>query len=252
LALGAFFAKKRIYGLLAPIPFIAIVLGAMRGPVVKVLVATAVGWALSRQRGRGWLFRFILGVCILGAILMIGLNRLGGGDKNAKSASDTALQHEAEGLSHPLDSKRSTAGLHAQMFGSGILRGILYPIGYGLGSTTLGSGKFGGNEDAAGSSEVDISDIFTTLGIPGGILYFCIFIMILRTAFDYTRTKPKSISLPVIVIFFGMGGNWMALGQYAITPFIWILVGAMVRAKNENDLSKQQAANLQVAHPLTA
>ena len=251
LTLGAFFSKKRLYGLLLPLPFIAIVLSAMRSPIVKLLVAAAVGWALSRQRGRGWLFRFILGVCILGTLLMIALNRFGGGDQNAQSASDAALQHQTEGLSHPLDPKHSTAGLHAQMFGSGILRGILYPIGYGLGSTTLGSGKFGGNEDAAGSSEVDISDIFTTLGVLGGVLYFYICIIILQIAFNYARNKPKSISLPVIVILFGMAGNWMALGQYAITPFIWLLVGAMVRAKNEDDLSKRQTAHLQTAHPLT-
>ncbi len=136
-----------------------------------------------------------------------------------------------EGLSHPLDNKKSTANLHLGMFTTGITEGIHYPIGYGLGATTLGAGKFGGDPSASGSSEVDISDAYITMGLVGGGLYSFTIFLVIRRALTYGRTAPRHLGLPLLGMLASLGGAWIALGQYAIAPLAWFLIGVLSRSE---------------------
>ena len=50
----------------------------------------------------------------------------------------------------------------------------------GLGATTPAAGKLGGN---SASSEVDLSDMFLSLGLLGGLAYALVIVLVLTYAF---------------------------------------------------------------------
>jgi general stress protein CsbA len=233
--LAAFFAGRRRYGLLFPGLVVVLFLASSRSSMVKLLFAVAAAWALSSKRGKGWAIRlpFALAVGIgLAAFLLsqISLDNSGKG----KSAASFSTEHQVQGLEHPFDSKHSTADVHATMFLGGFRTGFSYPIGYGLGAVTLGSGRLGGDATAAGSSEVDISDSFISMGIIGGLLYLYTIFLVIRRAIAFGRIAPKYVGLPALAILAAMGGGWIALGQYGIGPLVWFVIGVLSRHAPRN------------------
>ena len=228
--LAAFFAGRRRYGLLFPGIVFVLFLASSRSSIVKLLFATAVAWALSSKGGKGWALRlpFALAVGIgLAAFSLSQISSESGGPD--KSAAGFSTEHQVQGLEHPLDSKRSTASLHATMFLDGFRTAFAYPIGYGLGAVTMGAGRLGGDETVAGSSEVDISDAFISMGIIGGLLYLYTIFLIVRRALAFGSFAPKYLGLPTLAILAAMGGGWIALGQYAIGPLVWFIIGVLSR-----------------------
>jgi hypothetical protein len=55
-----------------------------------------------------------------------------GRDQTNQAAASLFAQHQVDSREHPLDSC-STAGVHTGMFLGGVIKGLSYPIGYGLG-----------------------------------------------------------------------------------------------------------------------
>jgi hypothetical protein len=191
----------------------------------------AAAWALSSKAGKGWALRLVIGLVAGVGMLAFSLSHISSesGKAGQASAASSSAQHQIQGLEHPLDSRYSTAGLHSQMFMGGILKGFKYPIGNGLGATTMSAVKLGGDQSASGSSEIDISDAFTSLGVIGGTIFLCIIPMVLIRLIRFARTAPKSLGLPTIAILAALIGAWIALGQYAISPLVWFLIGVLSR-----------------------
>ncbi len=91
---------------------------------------------------------------------------------------------------------------------------------------TLGAGKFG---TGTGSSEIDISDAFISMGIVGGI---CFLLMMLYTAhylLEYLSYGPKPITYILVGLFASMFGSWIGAGQYALAPFMCFMIGFLAR-----------------------
>jgi hypothetical protein len=241
---AAFFSGKRSYGLLLPLLLVALFLASSRTAIIRLLFAMAASWALSSKGGKGWTLRLIIALAVGVGVLAFSLSHVSteSGKAGQSSAASSSAQHQLQGLEHPLDSKYSTAGLHVQMFVGGIVRGFKYPIGNGLGSTTLGAGKFGGDASASGSSEVDISDAYISLGVIGGTVYLCTILMVLRQAIRFGRSASKSLALPTIGILAALVGSWIALGQYAISPLVWFLIGVLSRYGASGKLPQETAA----------
>jgi hypothetical protein len=228
--LAAFFAGRLRYGLLFPGLVVALFLASSRASMVKLLFAVAAAWALSSKRGKGWALRLAFALAVGIGLAAFALSQLSSGSSGTeKSAAGYSTDHQLEGLQHPLDSKHSTAGLHTTMFLGGFITGFTNPIGYGLGVTTLGSGRLGGDETITGSSEVDISDAFISMGIIGGLLYLYTIFLIVRQALAFGSTAPKYLGLPALAILAAMGGGWIALGQYGIGPLVWLVIGVLSR-----------------------
>lgn len=244
--LAAFFAGKRTYGLLFPILGVTLFLASSRSAIVKLIFAVSISWALSSRGGKGWALRLPLGIVCLVGVLVFSLSHASVGDSTL-SAANASAKHQVEGLSHPLDSTKSTAGLHASMFLSGFQQGLSYPIGSGLGAVTLGSTRLGGADaEVSGSTEVDISDAFISMGLPGGLLYLFTIGLIIRRALIFGRTAPRHIGLPTIAILAAMGGTWVALGQYGSGPLVWFLVGFLAQngvapEKSARTVARQKA-----------
>ncbi len=53
--------------------------------------------------------------------------------------------------------------------------------------------------------------------------------MVLIRLIRFARTAPKSLGLPTIAILAALIGAWIALGQYAISPLVWFLIGILSR-----------------------
>lgn len=246
--LAAFFAGKRVYGLFFPLVATALFLASSRTSIVKLLFSVAISWALSNRSGRGWAVRLPIGLAVGIGALALALSQIGGGDATGKqtSAAQASTQHQVGGLSHPFDKKYSTAGMHSQIFTEGILRGFTNPIGNGLGSTTLGL-KFaegsGSSDEKLGSSEIDISDAFLSMGFIGGLTYLATILLVLRRAIIFGRSSAKHLALPVLGILAAMGGGWIALGQYGIAPLVWFVIGALSRPR-PYEITAQSAKRL--------
>jgi len=198
-------------------------------------------WSLRKGRGKAWLFRFAIGLTVCATILTFGLSGLDGDSGGLQSAAQLSINHQAGGLTHPLDDKQSTAGVHGKMLIIGLSRGFTSPLGMGLGAATLGSGKFDGAQDAAGSSEVDISDVYSSLGIVGGLIYSFLAFLIVRATLDYSQTAPKDVGLAALGMLVATAGGWLALGQYGMTPLVWFVIGILSRTHTDPSLTRRSA-----------
>ena len=236
-ALAAFFSGRRVYGFLFPLLAFTLFLASSRSAIVKLLFAIAISWAVSNRGGRGWAVRLPIALAVIFGGLALVLSQVShGGGSTANSAAAFSAQHQVEGLSNPLDSKKSTAGTHATMFLFGLKQGFTSPLGSGLGSVTMGSklgggGAGGGTSDdtPVGNTEVDISDAFVSMGLVGGLLYLFTILLVLLRAGRFGRTAPKYLGLPALALLAAMGGGWTALGQYGVGPLIWFVIGVIAR-----------------------
>lgn len=214
-----------------PILIAGIILASARGTVIKVVVTLALVWTLRKGQKVGAKDAFRLVVYALGGLvaMVVVASHFTGSEVASpakNSAVDNALAHQVGGLAHPFDPRYSTAGLHGGLFLSGLVEGFTYPIGHGLGSTTAASSKFGGDPNE-GSSEIDISDMFISLGVIGGLLYLYIVATAMRGALGYLRTVRRGISLPVLAILTSSLGSWLIGGQYSTSALMLFLIGAI-------------------------
>ena len=234
IVLAAFFAGKRAYGLLFPLLAFTLFLASSRTAIVKLLFSVSVAWALSSKGGKGWAVRLPIAIAVIFGVLVLALSRVSSsGIQGTGTAAGLSANHQIQGLSHPLDEKKSTAGLHVFYFLGGFKDAFSYPIGYGLGAATMGTKL--GDEGSPGSSstEVDISDAFVTMGLPGGLLYLFTIFLVIKSAIRFGQTAPKYLGLPTIAILAAMGGAWIALGQYGMGPLLWFFIGAVARSTDK-------------------
>jgi hypothetical protein len=245
-ATGAAFGRNKVWAFSLPFFVTALVLAGGRGAIVKLLFALAMLFAVRRsgRLGVGGLLRTLIFMIVgMGLVMMIASRFVSSGNSSGpQSANQAAIARQAAGLSNPLGEHTSTAGLHAQYVLMGIVAGFKMPIGYGLGMATAAAGKFG-----AGSmfTEVDLSDLFISLGCFGGILYLYTFFQVLKTAVGYLSKVPKEISLPMLGTLLCGIGSWLESGQYS-TCDIWLfLIGALtysIRAARNSERSPRPNA----------
>ena len=243
LVVAALFRGQRAYALFLPILLPALLLASQRGVILKLLIGIVAIWALQGRNYRSWIPRILLGTAAaVGALIFVGRQASDGRPAGpATNTASLATSHVTGGFAHPLDSRYSTAGTHAQMVRNGIVSGFINPLGSGLGVVTLGSGKFGGDSAISGSSEVDVSDIFTTTGFIGGFLYiFTIgagFLAIGRLVKD----QPSVLSYALVGVLASMLGAWIPLGQYALGPLMWFSLGYLAQVRQSPRVWMQPA-----------
>ena len=231
LAVAATFAGRKLYAFALPILLPALFLSSSRGAIVKILFAVAMIWAVRGNRGQRWLLRLVVALTVGTALLIYSASTVASdptiGVAKKSTSAELATAHVTQGLAHPLDDKYSTGGIHASIFWLGIVKGFTYPIGAGIGAVTLGAGKFGGDAAISGSTEVDISDAFVSMGFLGGILYLFIVYRACGIALQYVRTGPKMLSLACIGLLAALLGAWIP-PSYAAGPLVWLCIGTLV------------------------
>lgn len=226
-------AGRTAYFLPVPIVFTAIFYASTRGGILRVLFGVAMVWAVRgyarRRASFGPRLAFAL-FCGLGALAYTATRAAEGNstyvDAKTLDTSQAATSHVVQGFAHPLDAKSSTAGIHASMIGFGLMSGLTNPVGSGLGFVTLGADKFGGN---GGSTEVDISDAFVTMGLPGGLCFLYIIYLTFCYAFEYLRSGEKVLAYSMMGLLAATLGAWIGQGQYALAPFTCFCIGFLTK-----------------------
>ncbi len=207
----------KLMGLAAiPLLFYALFMIGSRGPVVLTAVAVTVVSILSvRSAWKRLVITAVAVAAIAGAYSAIG---------KLNPESSALIAHQVNGLTNPLDEEHSTLQLHFDMMIHGFIDGIKFPIGRGLGSTTLAGAKLGGSGE---SSEVDAANIFISDGVIGGVIYLLIIFQVMRLAFQMDRSNV--FSLAILGILIATAGSWSIGGNYSTCTIIWVCIGFLDR-----------------------
>ena len=235
---GAVFRGRRIFGLIFLLIFPMLILTSIRNVFVKLIFTMALQFAgnSARQAGgsRKSIMRLIGFLVLASVIISFAASRVKDtGNAAHTSTTQAALSHEAGGLTH-VDAKHSTLGLHGFRLLRGFSSGFLSPIGYGLGSSTIGGGEASGSsssqtdkDNAVGTSEFDIGDSFSALGFPGGFLYLYIVYLVLRMMWNICVGNSSEISISAAgVVLCGLFAWVSTPGGYSIPPLFWFIIGS--------------------------
>jgi len=238
LAVAAYMASSRIWIGFVPILAAALILSGGRGLTIKLVVVISVLWVV--RRGKKLNAMTLAGMAALGVLSVASLSFLAAqfastadAARRGGSAAQDALAHQLGGLAHPFDQKYSSAGLHSNMVLTGFREGVMSPLGHGLGSTTFAARKFGSDSDQ-GSSELDFSDMFISLGVVGGVLYIAVAAFGIRAGLRYVDETPLRIGLPVLAILIATLGGWLIEGQYSTCSIVFFILGSLVHQKNRS------------------
>jgi hypothetical protein len=207
---------------LIPLPLLAaaLFLGSGRSALVATTLALVVVAALARLPPRRAARAVVWGLAataLATAALAPALVRSGA------LAGNPLAEHQVAGLADPLNPSASTAGVHAQLFFGGLRSGLTQPLGYGTGTTNIAATRTAG--DLARPTEIDISDAFVSLGLPGGLLYLAVVALALRLAVVRFAATREPLALAVLGLLVVTLGQWLTGGHYALAPVTWFLVG---------------------------
>ena len=217
-------ALRRNYIALVPVPLLALAvfLESGRGCVISTLAACVAIWAVQGRTMKSWIPRGALALVLTIIGMVVSLQQIQ--QQSFSAQTSDLVAHQTSGLLNPLDAKSSTAGIHSTMVLGGVVQGFKTPLGEGLGATTLAAAKFDG---AGAGTELDISNMFASLGFIGGFLYLAIIITIFITAVKYWNVTRTGISLSILGILVLMTGQWLTGAQYSTAFLIWFSIGAL-------------------------
>jgi hypothetical protein len=222
-------------------------LASVRTAAVLTVVGLLVMWSAIGRDSQKVAVRTIFAVLIILPCIYLGLRRL----SNLSSAPDRASvlkTHMFDGLLKPGE---SSAGGHQQEAIEGVMSGITNPIGYGLGATTMAAGKFGNGKTAG--YEQDVANIFSSLGVGGGLLYVILMVKVLLVV-SKVWTKTRSlIAMIVLGILVSQMGNWLTGNHYSTIALVWFLIGSIDRTQIPADpersaIPRIRSANANLAH----
>lgn len=210
--------------------FSALFLTGTRGPVLFLIVTTAILWTVLGRSVKAWAPRLAVAILIGVFGLAYGLSQVGQevGQVEGESRASFNLQRQAGLL--PEDGG-GPISIHLNLIRIAGVRTMEQPLGHGIGYVTLAAGRFG----AGGfSSEKDFTDMFIALGVPGGIVYLIVqgYTALLAVSY-WTRTR-KTIGLIITGILCFSVFGWLKPGQYVAAPIVWFCVGALDRIQSEH------------------
>jgi hypothetical protein len=203
---------------------IAMLVASSRGIVVTTLAACTALWAVQGPRLKSWVPRGLVALILAGVGLAWTLRQVQQVDLGPRAQALVA--HQASGLLNPLDPEQSTTHIHMGMANTGILGAVRNPLGRGLGATTMAARKFGGS---GGSMEIDLINMFVSLGAIGGLLYAIVLGVVVVTAIQYWRRTRTFIALGLLGLLVLTLGQWLNGGYYATTTLLWFCIGTLDR-----------------------
>jgi hypothetical protein len=199
-----------------PLLTLALFLSSSRGPLVTALLAVIVMLALHPRRpGRAAVIVVVALIAAFGLLKVVGE---GGGGGSA------LVSHQVNGLANPLDPGSSTLLIHVSLVVDGVRASFSRPLGSGTGSTNQAGSKLGGIDTGAAPTEVDVSNAFVGLGLPGGLLYLAV---VVGTLFAAVRGyfAGHDLLLPTLGVLIVGLGQWLSGGHWFLAPATWLLIG---------------------------
>ena len=242
----AFLLRGRLIAAL-PLPVLAVslFLASGRGALITAAFAVVVMLGLRTRHAITALAVTVAGVGAAFLALHFGASALSG----ATSDSGALVSHQISGITNPLDPNSSTLLIHAQLVLDGFKLSVHHPFGQGTAVTNNAAGLVqtnGANTGQIGvvgrgsnATELDISNAFVALGIPGGVLYLLLVVLVLVQAVR-SYFAGRVILLPVIGALLVGAGQWAIGGSYALAPLMWMMIGVV--AAVSWDVAKQRKA----------
>ena len=216
----AFALRRRFSPAVAlPLLVLALFLAGGRAALVSCGLAIAVLLALLT---RSWLGGFV--VMALGVAVAFGAATTFGPqlDRAAGLGGNAVVERNVGGILKPLDPSKSTVITHWENVLRGIGEGFKNPAGHGTAATNIAVRLTDSeNED----SEIDISNMFLSLGLAGGLLYLAIIALLFRAVFARYVARRDALSLAVAGVLVAVLGQWLNGGLYAVAPLFWFLAG---------------------------
>ncbi len=227
LAFGVVFALAMLYHrrpalvLALPVLCLAIVLAGGRSVVALTLLTAVV---LTALRTRNRVIALLVVVLGIGATYGVALALGEQIDRAANLSGNAAAERQAGGLLSPLDPDESTFLGHWASLLNAMGDGVTNPVGEGTGASNIGSRVTGGEEDR--ETDIDIGDVFVSLGLVGGAVFIAIIVVSFKTVFGrYLRGKPDPLIFAVAGILVVNFGQWLQGGHYAASALMWFLLG---------------------------
>jgi hypothetical protein len=251
---AALFKQETKWWILVPVLFTAVFLAGSRGPILFIFLTVTILFAIQGQTFRSWIPRLAFTLVVGVVALAFGLTKAS--EVSSSMASDGSssrvgmvMGRQADLL--PSDSqKSSTVGIHGNLFWLGIKWGFQEPLGRGIGSTTLAAAKFRNRDDIrTGSTEKDITDMFVGGGVVGGFLYLMIIGTVATTAIRFWMEERSMLALALLALLTVSGLGWLKPGQYAVTPLIWFMIGALDRITTDRRKALAATSSDAVAQP---
>jgi hypothetical protein len=214
----AFMLQGKPEAVLAVPPLaLALFFASARGALISGVVAVVVVAALRTRKAVAGAMVMIAGLVVTGALLFALGGSLGG-------SANSLVAHQAGGLADPLDPSSSTLGVHAKLVVDGLLYSIHHPLGGGTGAANIG-----GTDNSVRGTEIDVTNAFINLGVLGGLLYaVTVGTALLLAVRGYL--SGSSALLPITGVLIAGLGQWLTGGHYALSPFTWLLIGAVAAA----------------------
>lgn len=239
--LTASYDRRSPLVLAIPLGLVALFLGSGRTPMILTVLAVTVMVILHIFDGRRAVLLIVVGVSLtLGALVAVGPIL----SKAAAGSSDPLVAHQGSGLGNPLDEDSSTLLTHLRAFRHGIESGLRHPLGSGTGAAshtadTMGSSGSApakttvdnnGTDESIRGTDADISNIFLSLGAPGGFVYVALLLVLARALLRRYQRWKDPILLGVIGFSVLLTFEWLRGEQYAISALTWFLLGWATRS----------------------
>ncbi len=226
LAWAAFLRGNRGAGLLVPPLLTAIALTGSRGPLFFSLAMMVGLWAVLARTTAVWVLRGALAAVLAASGLVWSLTQASqlGLDPHVQAR----LNRQAQEFIHVRrgDEEYSSAEKHFTMMLGGYLYPLREPLGLGIGAVTKAAGKFGGRSY---NTETHLGNSFVALGLPGGIVYHIIIVLLVLTALRYWIRTRSLIALALLGVLGVTMANLLAGEAYAVGPLVAFCAGAVDR-----------------------
>ena len=206
--------------LAVPVLATAVLFASVRSALVLAVLAITVVLGLRTRR-----LPLAAAIVVVGiGVAFAGLQFYGSVASQAAAASGNPLiARQVSGLVNPLDPRQSTLLLHVDLVVAGLRSGVTSPLGAGPGATNLAVARLGG-DPTVGSTEIDVSNAFVSLGLLGGLTFLGILVLGF-TAVVRRYLAGEALALPVLALLVVCLGQWLTGGLYALMPLLWFLLG---------------------------
>ncbi len=228
LAWAAFLKGNRGAGLLVPLLLVAVALTGSRGPLFFSLATMVALWAVLSRSTTAWVLRGALAAVLAAVGLVWSLTQATqlGLEPHVKAR----LERQAREFIHARKGEQeySSAEKHFSMMIGGYLFALTKePLGLGIGTVTKAAGKFGGRRH---NTENHLGNSFVALGLPGGILYHIVIILLIWTAIlNWLKTR-SIVALSLLGILIVNMANLLSGEAYAVGPLTAFCAGSLDKA----------------------
>jgi len=235
------FSSGAEYAFFLAVGLVTAIVIALHGRALALLAVPILAWAIFLESSRAIVFVILLSVAALigmrtgrktlaaiaiglAATVAVGTIYVFGPQLTAaaKQSGSPFVAHQVAGLMNPFDPKQSTFGLHQQLVSNTFLSSLADPLGTGTASTNLAGQKVTGSSSSA---EMDLVNVFVSLGVFAGIAFTAVIILTLRRGASRALSTPGMVELAAIGVLIVTFGQWLNGGFYAIAPLVWVLVG---------------------------